>query len=366
MRSCRLSRAIAGVLACMAASACQRLDTDVTTAAIRDGQPTSDHPEVVAIALARSACGAPYIPACTGVLIAPRVVLTAAHCVLGADTDRYEIYFGSNASTDGVMLRGGARHHPSYDPVSHDFDFGVVVLDEVAPAAPVPLSTTLPSVGASLMLVGFGVVDLTHAPDGLKRAGTATLSAVESNDLRMTPSPSMSCNGDSGGPVFAGAAAELVGITSWGDSACESFGVAGRVDSALDFVQPIIDEAAAPPAARTPIADGTDLCRAPCASDDECPTGTVCQRSTDGQFCELPGFGRGVIGEACAPGDGCPYCVRVTSDQSDGCRCIRLCTPAAPPMHAGCSTTAGASPALNGVIMMMIALSLCLIRRRGS
>ncbi|MDB4965144.1 MAG: peptidase and chymotrypsin/Hap [Myxococcales bacterium] len=367
MLSFRVSQLATAVLSCLTAAACQRASVDSTGSAIRNGSPTTDHPAVVAVAVARSACGARFIPACTGVLVAPRVVLTAAHCVLGADVNRYEVYFGSDASGGGAILRGSARRHPAYDPATHDFDFGAVLLDEPATAAPLPIATRLPDVGATLTLVGFGVVEVTGAPDGLKRAGTATLSAIEPYDLRMTPSPSITCSGDSGGPVLATDPAGVevvVGISSWGDSACVSFGVAGRTDAAGAFLAPILDEAATPPPVRVPLTEGTNLCGAACTTADDCPAGTVCQLSSDGQFCQLPGFGRGIVGATCSDGDGCAYCVRVASADSDACRCVRLCPSSPTPMHGGCSG-AGPTPSSSPIQFLILALSVGLTRRKG-
>jgi protease YdgD len=88
---------------------------------------------------------------CTGVLIAPDLVLTAAHCLLGGGTDYVppsKMRFRAGLS-DGVALAeaGVARMvvDPGYDPRSTDaaerilHDVGMIELD-----TPVPLSTAAP------------------------------------------------------------------------------------------------------------------------------------------------------------------------------------------------------------------------------
>ena len=89
---------------------------------------------------------------CTGVLVAPRVVLTAGPCIRGAT----HVSFGTEA-------REGKRHevrrkeaHPKW---ARTYDAGVLVLDS-DPGLPVAtLSTAQLEDGVSGVIVGWGLTD---------------------------------------------------------------------------------------------------------------------------------------------------------------------------------------------------------------
>ncbi len=94
---------------------------------------------------------------CTGVLIAPDLVLTAAHCLF-ADGDRYvqpsKIRFRAGLSDGAALAESGILRmvvHPDYDPHSPDrwdevlHDVGLMQL-----STPVPLTTAAPFATADL------------------------------------------------------------------------------------------------------------------------------------------------------------------------------------------------------------------------
>lgn len=173
---------------------------------------------------------------CVGVLVAPNVALTAAHCVARGLPD---------AIVDGrgrtIQVRGG-RAHGSYDdpPLQHDVGY-LVLADDAGPAARLGPA---PEPGRAAHFVGRG--DPTRA---LTR-GTARVRAVSELELELDPAPAAACNGDSGGPVFDDGGA-LVGVVSRGDRGCDGTTVATRLDANAELVQEALARGASDRGART-------------------------------------------------------------------------------------------------------------------
>jgi len=185
---------------------------------------------------------------CSGTLVAPLVVLTAAHCVAAVRPTGVIFVDRSGGRTE--VLIGRTEHHPAFELDTLAADIGAAVLAAPAPAGvePVALSPDLSAAeGDELRLVGFGRSGALVRDEGARRQGRAAVDAVDALTLRYSPSPSQACIGDSGGPAFATIAGieHVMGVTSHGDSVCLSFGVETRVDAYLeDFVQPLIDDVA--------------------------------------------------------------------------------------------------------------------------
>ncbi len=213
--------------------------------AILRGEVDAGDPAVVAINTLDVDCQRAGAPACTGVLIGPDRVLTAAHCIGELPPESFVALIGPTADPgrgelgeglDGQLFRVLAtRPHPDFDPQTLASDLALLLLDGEPPAPPAalpasPLGDAAWS-GAAARVVGFGQADA--APPFSKREGTVTIAEFSAVELVYHPSPAMTCAGDSGGPVFMdqGGAEVLVGITSRGDAACADHGVAIRTDA---------------------------------------------------------------------------------------------------------------------------------------
>jgi V8-like Glu-specific endopeptidase len=336
---------------------------------------------VVAIGVRRVGCGERLAVHCTGTLVGPRLVLTAAHCVsdprLGSSL---EVMFGSDVASSGsrFMRVTQAVRHPDYRGDGDAADLAVLVLDGAALVAPValgeqPLDGT---VGASVRVVGFGVTGPSDGATGTKRSGTSTVAEVQDRVFRTVPGPSLTCQGDSGGPLFApvGPAERLVGVTSRGDPGCSSNGINVRVDRYLqDFIAPWIAATSSTPLPGGGSGGGealaTDqLCTAPCSGDGDCPVGLVCLPSAGTEKalvkrCVVPGLLPGTLGEVCTGNATCTgdatcaeRCVRLRSDNTpDACRYYRECNEFMP-QHGGCQIGSRASVASTWVLMLVLLL----------
>jgi len=308
---------------------------------------------------------------CTATLIAPRVLLTAAHCV--ADGAMPTAFFGSAPEGDaGTSIAVVATLvHPAFDPSTLTNDVAMALLAQDAPpgATPWPLPTApldSSSVGLSLRLVGFGETAAGDSSPPQKRVGTATLASLTATQLVLTPAPSQPCEGDSGGPAFAtiGGTEVVVGVTSSGDAQCTQGGHDMRVDAFTSFITPWLRataEGAAGPGARcwyaancaasagqcaAAVDDATlSFCSPPCGQGGSCPAGLTCLAGSDGStLCRHAPPSPGAPGSACSAASDCEGANCVAPASGGNTVCATTCFPDLMGFCSGgtaCQTVAG-------------------------
>jgi secreted trypsin-like serine protease len=199
------------------------------------GTATSAFPAVGAL----TKNGSPF---CTGTVIAPRRVATAAHCLTGIGISGMRFAFGQSAFAPTQTIAVVAiQPHPSYDDAQLTNDIGVVTLASDAPVTPIKILGSMDKswVGKSLTFVGYGVSNgKTQTGGGTKRSVTMPISQVWSTQFAYQTAGKNTCNGDSGGPAFANVNGELflAGTTSYGDATCTQYGVDTRADAFASFL----------------------------------------------------------------------------------------------------------------------------------
>jgi hypothetical protein len=245
--------------------------------AITFGQPDTENrfSNVGAIVVTEGLPGAPYVVA-SGVLIHPRVFLTAGHITAEGESlleqgvplfDISRISFGTDALDPSTWVEAVATMtHPDYRSPGFS-DYGVIILKEPVnlPCATLPYEGLLDDLRDSGLLVNQGTPQrfisvgygrtLEFPPpeevaiDGLRRYSFPEYVGLDKDELLMNQNfaagNSGAASGDSGGPVFWPAPnGELIVVAIHRAADAQRvailFGSRTDIPQALDFVDFII------------------------------------------------------------------------------------------------------------------------------
>ncbi|MGC4093299.1 MAG: trypsin-like serine protease [Polyangiaceae bacterium] len=292
MRKGKLGRALFGVLGLVACSGGESLpqeDVGSADAAIVRSSSLGGRNEVVMVyaIIGFDAQGQPVFRTCSGAYFAPRVVLTAAHCLQNVVSNQLFVYWGDNFAADVAQLtpQGAFRvppavgqpsfwsqaesfeQHPSWDPNLIHPDMGAIYLDRRPPFDPLPLARFRLDNSwnnRQVTISGWGADQATGGTSGtgsrVQRTGTTRIlgtptaadyhpedpnpgmqvASVRQNVLKMdgrAPNAN-ACFGDSGSPLLVTQNGQtyIAGVEYFGGLFCDQYSLYTRLDGFLPFL----------------------------------------------------------------------------------------------------------------------------------
>ncbi|MFT3710180.1 MAG: trypsin-like serine protease [Archangium sp.] len=273
------------------------------------GTVANGDPAVVSLSVR---VGGSYESLCTGTLIAPKTVITAAHCIYAYGQNlQYYVTIGTSAAAPSSAVQVAQQYkNPSYNQTA--WDFGLLRLSSpIVGVTPIPLNETPMTsahVGRAIRHVGFGLTVAGGQTNGTKREVTYNLRQVRQYTIESGAQGKQTCQGDSGGPAFmimpGDTQEKLVGVVSYGDQNCSIEGWDGRVDIALSWIRSTMGMWEQPTCATDgacvmncmPAVDQDCVCKADGACSAECLDSAMdpdCPRDcAANQICATQGCGR--------------------------------------------------------------------------
>ncbi|GAB3475718.1 PKD domain-containing protein [Amycolatopsis cihanbeyliensis] len=287
------------------------------------GEKVSVEDYPYAIAMLREGGPRPMGQTCTASVVAPKVIVTAAHCKDGDGAK--SMYYGADDLTVGGGTEIEVEHyfqHPNYQSPNGwqtGWDVGIVV---TRTEIPVPDGFSYPRVadsgdtalddpGTDALTLGYGRIrDGENEYGHLKKAdlpiveGQNTCGSFGSfNENYMICAGYADghdgiCQGDSGGPLVVNGV--VIGVSSWVQTGCGSYGAWGRLTNEMgDWANEKIEEHSDPTEPGAPSASFTADCS---ATEPNCSFDASASTDEDGSIASYAwDFGDGRTGDGRTP-----------------------------------------------------------------
>jgi MYXO-CTERM domain-containing protein len=188
---------------------------------------------------------------CTGIVIAPKAILTAGHCLDHGAGYIYGVFFGpdANAYAGQIVqvephLKFAASVHidPDYNTQAPFMaDIAVLLLTDATDVVPLAFSRAQPTdalVNAPVRIIGYGET-VSGTNNNAKYAADTVVAGLDNgaDTILVGDATSHNCVGDSGGPVLQNNV--VLGVDSYSAAGCTDPAHFRRTDYYADFIDSI-------------------------------------------------------------------------------------------------------------------------------
>ena len=219
---------------------------------------TTDTTDTSVVALHIASSNGPQGDAlCSGTVVSPHVVMSAAHCLspdVVGPVDHVDIFLGDDpfdpqqmADASLFVTASSTTYDPQFSKDAATHDIAVVV--SPTPLAPAPIALNHDGLGTNdvdtpVHVVGFGESNGSDPNSaGPRRSADTVLFGVDDEHIRLV---NVICEGDSGGPTMMtkNGKTVVIGVHSFTTTQnCVSTGDDTRVDKYTSFVEAAIKTA---------------------------------------------------------------------------------------------------------------------------